>query len=183
MSEERNDVGAVDSSPAGNGQGKVAVDEVESLQKALAAEKERAERYLANWQRAQADFSNFKRRAEQDKAEAIKFGTTSLMSGLIPILDDFERALRNIDRQRPDTTWLEGIELIYRKLMSALENQGLSRIDVTGKDFDPRFHQAVFYERGEEGKVIEEINRGYMLHDRLLRPSMVKVGKGSDDGG
>lgn len=157
-----------------------AVDElndVESLQKALAEEKEKSEKYLANWQRAQADFSNFKKRTEQEKTETIKFANSLLMSSLLPVLDDLERALGNVTPKMAKASWVEGIELIYRKLLTALEDQGLSRIEAEGKDFDPNFHQAVLYEEGEEGKVIEELQKGYMLADRLLRPSMVKVGK------
>ena len=72
------------------------------------------------------------------------------------------------------------IELIYRKLLGELESQGLTKIEALGQEFDPNFHQAVLYEEGEEGKVIEELQKGYMVHDRLLRPTMVKVGKGKE---
>jgi len=127
-------------------------------------DKEQAEQYLANWQRAQADFANFKKRTEQERAEFVKFANSALMSSLLPVIDDFERALENASEQI-DSGWIEGIELIYRN----------------GQDFDPNFHQAVLYEEGDEGKVIEELQKGYMLHDRLLRPTMVKVGKGNSD--
>jgi len=143
-------------------------------------DKEQAEQYLANWQRAQADFANFKKRIEQDRAEFSKFANSVLMCGLLPVIDDFERAL-DTSSEAVDSGWVEGIELIYRKMMAELENQGLSRIEADGQDFDPNFHQAVLYEEGEEGKVIEELQKGYMLHDRLLRPTMVKVGKGNTD--
>ena len=89
-------------------------------------------------------------------------------------------ALENAPEQA-DPGWIEGIELIYRKLLSALENHGLSVMETEGKDFDPNFHQAVLYEDGAEGKVIEELQKGYMIADRLLRPTMVKVGKGNSD--
>jgi len=102
------------------------------------------------------------------------------MGSLLPVIDDFERALGNASEQI-DTGWIEGIELIYRKLLTEMESQGLSKIEADGQDFDPNFHQAVLYEEGDEGKVIEELQKGYMLHDRLLRPTMVKVGKGNSD--
>ena len=146
----------------------------------ILTDKELADQYLANWQRAQADFANFKKRAEQDRSEFIKFANGTLMSSLLPVIDDFERALENVS-DAMDSGWIEGINLIYRKTMTALENQGLSKIETQGQDFDPNFHQAVLYEKGEEGKVIEELQTGYMLNDRLLRPSMVKVGKGEED--
>jgi len=157
-------------------------DDVESLQKALAEEKEKAEKYLANWQRAQADFSNFKKRNEQEKIENAKFVNALLMSSLLPVLDDLERALNNVSAKLAGFTWVDGIGLIYRKLLAILESQGLSKIAAQGQDFDPDFHQAVLYEAGEEGKVIEELQKGYMLHDRLLRPAMVKVGKEKGEG-
>ncbi|MBW2184326.1 MAG: nucleotide exchange factor GrpE [Deltaproteobacteria bacterium] len=143
-------------------------------------DKEQAEQYLANWQRAQADFANFKKRTEQERAEFVKFANSALMSSLLPVIDDFERALENASEQI-DSGWIEGIELIYRKLLAGLESQGLLKIEAGGQDFDPNFHQAVLYEEGDEGKVIEELQKGYMLHDRLLRPTMVKVGKGNSD--
>lgn len=149
-------------------------------EKPVLTDKEQAEQYLANWQRAQADFANFKKRIEQERAEFAKFANSALMSSLLPVIDDFERALENASEQI-DTGWIEGIELIYRKLLTELESQGLLKIGADGQDFDPNFHQAVLYEEGDEGKVIEELQKGYMLHDRLLRPTMVKVGKGNSD--
>ena len=154
-------------------------DQCEEEQPVL-TDKEQAEQYLANWQRAQADFANFKKRIEQERAEFAKFANSALMSSLLPVIDDFERALENASEQI-DSGWIAGIELIYRKLLTELENQGLSKIEADGQDFDPNFHQAVLYEEGDEGKVIEELQKGYMLHDRLLRPTMVKVGKGNSD--
>jgi len=142
---------------------------VEGDEQAPLTDTELAEKYLANWQRSQADFANYKKRAEQEKAEFVKFANGNLMSGLLPILDDLQRALENVD-QTADPKWVEGIELIYKKLMAHLESE-----------FDPNCHQAVLHEEGEEGKVIEELQKGYKLHDRLLRPSMVKVGKGSEE--
>ena len=155
-------------------------EQAEEEQPAL-TDKELADQYLANWQRSQADFANFKKRAEQERAEFAKFANGILMSSLLPVIDDFERALDSVAEEGPDAGWLEGINLIYRKLMTELENHGLSQIETQGQDFDPNFHQAVLYEKGDEGKVIEELQKGYMLNDRLLRPTRVKVGKGEED--
>ncbi len=141
------------------------------------SDKERAEQYLANWQRAQADFANYKKRAEQDKIDFAKYANSNLMCSLLPIIDDLERALETIP-ESCDPEWAKGLELIYRKFVSELESQGLCKIDAEGEEFDPNIHQAVLHEPGEEGKVIEEMQKGYKLKDRLLRPSMVKVGKG-----
>lgn len=153
-------------------------NEIESLRKALAEEKQKTEQYLGNWQRAQADYVNFKRRNEQEKAENTKQANAFLLANLLPVLDDLERALQNVDPQMADLPWVNGMNLIYRKFLAKLEAEGVKRIEAQGKDFDPRFHEAVLYERGEEGKVLEELETGYLLGDRLLRPVKVKVGKG-----
>jgi len=155
-------------------------EDIESLTKALNEEKEKAERYLANWQRAQADLINFKKRSEQEKEEIIQFANAMLVMSLLPILDDFERALDNVSTKLAGFTWVDGIMIIHRKLQAILEFQGLSQIEALGKDFDPAIHEAVFEEEGEEGKVIEELQKGYKLHERVLRPAMVKVGKGKE---
>jgi len=154
--------------------------DIESLTKALAEEKEKAEKYLANWQRAAADLINFKKRSEQEKAEIAKFANAVLVMSLLPILDDFERALDNVSIKLAGFTWVDGIRLIQRKLQAVLESQGLSQIEALGNDFDPAVHEAVLSEEGEEGKVIEELQKGYKFHERVLRPAMVKVGKGKE---
>jgi molecular chaperone GrpE len=155
-------------------------EDIESVTRALAEEKEKAEKYLANWQRAEADLINFKKRSEQEKAEITKFANAVLVMSLLPILDDFERALDNVSIKLAGFTWVDGIRLIQRKLQAVLESQGLSQIDALGNDFDPAIHEAVLSEEGEEGKVIEELQKGYKFHERVLRPAMVKVGKGKE---
>lgn len=157
------------------------IDDVEVLREALIKEREKSEHLLASWQRSQADFANFKKRVEQERIENAKFVNALLMTSLLPILDDLERALDSVEPELAGCSWVDGIGLIYRKFLATLESQGLSRIEVHGQDFDPNFHQAVLHEDGEEGKVIDELQRGYMLHDRLLRPAMVKVGKGKEE--
>jgi molecular chaperone GrpE len=157
-------------------------EDIESITKVLAEEQEKAERYLANWQRTEADFANFKKRTEQEKAEITKFANGTFMMSLLPILDDFERALDNVSPKLVGFTWVDGIRLIYRKLQMILEAQGLSQIVAVGKEFDPALHEAVLEGEGEEGEVIEELQKGYTLHERVLRPAMVKVGKGKEGG-
>jgi molecular chaperone GrpE len=155
-------------------------EDIESVTRALNEEKEKAEKYLANWQRAEADLINFKKRSEQEKAEITKFANAVLVMSLLPILDDFERALDNVSIKLAGFTWVDGIRLIQRKLQAVLESQGLSQIEALGNDFDPAVHEAVLSEEGEEGKVIEELQKGYKFHERVLRPAMVKVGKGKE---
>jgi molecular chaperone GrpE len=156
-------------------------DDVEALKSALAEEKSKAESYLANWQRAQADFINLKRRTEQERAELAKFAASAIVAELLPVLDDFDLALENVPEGSAETNWIDGIRLIQRRLRSVLEAQGLAQIEALGKDFDPYFHEAVMFADGEEGKVVEEVQKGYTFHDRLLRPTKVKVGRGGNN--
>jgi molecular chaperone GrpE len=155
-------------------------EEIESVQKALAEEKEKSEKYLANWQRAQADFINYKRRSEQERAEVVNYANSTLILNTLPVLDDLERALGNVPDELAESSWVDGIRHIYRKLQAVLEAQGISVIEAEGKDFDPNFHEAVMSVEGEEGKVIEETQKGYKLRNRVIRPTKVKVGKGSE---
>ena len=154
--------------------------DVESLKKALEEEKEKTEKYLANWQRALADFINYKRRSEQERAESANFSNLTLIMSLLPVLDDFERALASVQEELAESSWVDGIKHIYRKLKAVLEALGVSMIEAEGKDFDPNFHEAVMSVEGEEGKVIEETQKGYKLRNRVIRPTKVKVGKGSE---
>ena len=151
-----------------------ALEDVEAL-------KEKVENYLANWQRAQADFINYKRRAEQEKVEISKFANSILMLNLLPILDDLERAFVSIPPRLAELSWVDGVRLIERKLWATLEAQGLSPIKALGESFDPKLHEAAIHSKGKEGIVIEELQRGYQLHDRVIRPAMVVVGNGEEE--
>ena len=157
------------------------VDDVAALKQALAEEKARAETNLANWQRAQADFINYKRWAEQEKEETIKFANEVLMLNLLPILDDLERAFASVPERLAKFSWVDGIRLIERKLRATLEAQGLSPIKALGEPFDPHLHEAVRQDRGKEGIVVEEVQRGYKFRDRVIRPSKVVVGSGEEE--
>lgn len=154
-----------------------AVEAPESASKALEEALANADRYLGNWQRAEADFANYKKRVEQDRAEFAHFANAGLISALLPVVDDFERALENAAADPEAAPWMEGMQLIYRKLRSVLEDHGLTEIEAEGSKFDPHLHEAVMCVEGEEGIVCEEVQKGYRLRDRLLRPAMVKVGK------
>jgi molecular chaperone GrpE len=143
----------------------------------LEEERAKAEKYLSNWQRAEADFANYKRRTEQERDEQRRLANASLIINLLPILDDLERALASLDIRLAGLTWFDGVRLIHRKLQLILENAGVSPIQAEGQTFEPRFHEAIQYAEGEEGKVVAEVQRGYKLYDRVLRPAMVIVGK------
>jgi len=150
----------------------------QSVEEQLSKAKEEAQKLRDNWHRAEADFQNYKRRTEQEREELRRFGNVSIIINLLPVLDDFERAFASLDSHLAGLSWFDGMLLIYRKLRQLLENAGVKPIETEGQAFDPRFHEAVAHVEGEEGKVISEVQRGYKLHDRVLHPAMVVVGKG-----
>jgi len=145
----------------------------------LAEEKERSQAYLANWQRAAADYQNFKRRVEQERDELSRLASAALIINLLPIVDDMERALQNVDAHLAGLTWVDGIRLIYRKFQALLEMSGVEEIQAEGQAFDPTLHEAVMFGEGEEGKVQSVVQKGYKLRGRVLRPSTVVVGRGA----
>jgi molecular chaperone GrpE len=102
------------------------------------------------------------------------------MLGLLPVIDDLERAIDSVPSDLADNSWVDGMRLITRKLRMNLEAQGLTQIKALGEQFDPNIHEAVMQAQGEEGKVVEEIEKGYKLNDRLIRPSKVVVGSGEE---
>ncbi len=157
-----------------------AEEDVDTLRQVLAEEKTKAESYLASWQRAQADFINYKRRAEQEKEEIGKFANAMLMTGLLPVIDDLERAFAAIPARLAKMSWIDGIRLIERKLEASLETQGLSPIKALGEPFDPNLHEAVMHGKGKEGMVVQELQKGYRLHERVIRPAMVVIGNGEE---
>jgi len=156
------------------------VEDIELLKQALTEEREKSAANLAGWQRTQADLMNYKRRAEQEKEEIGRFGNTAMMLSLLPIMDDLERALISIPDDLAKHSWVDGIRLIERKLQANLEVQGLSQVKALGEPFDPNFHEAMMQGKGKEGTVVEEIEKGYKLNNRLIRPSKVVVGNGEE---
>jgi len=137
------------------------------------------QRYLENWRRAEADFENYKRRVEQERTESAKFAGMPLILNILPIVDDLDRAFKSIPEKLTHLTWTDGIRLIHRKLQATLEAQGVTEIKALGETFDPSVHEAVGQTLGEEGKVVEEAQKGYKLHGRVIRPAFVIVGNGS----
>lgn len=151
---------------------------IEELQASLEEEKAKAQSYLSSWQRAQADFINFKRRTEQEKAEGQKIASAMIIYQILPIMDDLERALDSADANMSGLTLMDGIRLVHRKLQALLESYGLKPINAAGQTFNPALHEAVMHGEGEDGKVLAELQKGYMLGDQVLRPAIVKVGSG-----
>ncbi|MGD0766242.1 MAG: nucleotide exchange factor GrpE [Dehalococcoidia bacterium] len=152
--------------------------DIEALKAQLEEETKKAETYLANWQRAAADFQNYKRRTEKERQEVALLANAAFIINILPVLDDLERAIMSVDVHLSGLTWIDGIRLVYRKFQAVLEACGVKEIKAEGQDFDPRYHEATMYGDGEEGKVVSEVQRGYMLGERVLRPSMVVVGRG-----
>ena len=148
------------------------------LEAQLAEEREKAQSYLASWQRAAADYQNFKRRVDQEREELARLANAALIINLLPIVDDLERALENVDARLAGLTWLDGVRLIHRKFQALLEMSGVGEIAADGEAFDPNVHEAVMFGDGEDGKVIGVVQKGYKLGGRVLRPAMVVVGKG-----
>jgi molecular chaperone GrpE len=157
-------------------------DDIDYLQMALREEKARAERYLDSWKRAQADFINYKRRCEQERDEARQLANSALILTLLPVLDDLDRALASVPPESSREPWVEGVRLVQRKFTATLESYGVKPIEAEGKPFDPCLHEATACVSGEEGMVVGEIKKGYMLGDKVLRPSLVLVGSGEEAG-
>ena len=152
-------------------------ERIEQLERELAEVRARSEEHLYNWQRSAADFANFKRRTDEERATVGQFSTAVLIGKLLGVLDDFDRALENVP---PDAHegWIEGVKLVERKLRGVLESEGVTPIEALGRQFDPNLHEAVVHEPTTDhpdNQVIGELQRGYRLHDRVIRPSLVRV--------
>jgi len=153
-------------------------DSVEGLRAQLDEEREKANSYLGQWQRAAADFQNFKRRTEQEREEYAALANRALLFNLLPAVDDLDRALDALDESTAAASWVEGFRAIQRKLKGALEASGVSEIRAHGEAFDPNIHEAVSQGPGAHDTVIAEVRRGYRVGSRVLRPAMVVVGNG-----
>jgi molecular chaperone GrpE len=152
-------------------------DRVEALERELAEAKAKSEEHLYNWQRSAADFSNYKRRTDEERSQLGQFSNAILIGKLLAVLDDFDRALENVPPEAHDA-WIEGVKLVERKLRGLLESEGVSPIEAVGQAFDPNLHEAVAHEETSahpDNEVIGEVQRGYRLHDRVIRPSLVRV--------
>jgi molecular chaperone GrpE len=148
---------------------------LDELQKQLAETQAQAAEYRDGWQRAVADFQNYKRRVDSESADTYQNAIGNIVKRYLPILDDLERALAHRPADQP---WADGIELIYRKLQTILENEGVKRIEAEGQMFDPNFHEAIGQEpvEGVEcGQVIGVVQQGYMIGERVIRPALVRV--------
>ena len=152
--------------------------QIEELKARAAKADEHWERLL----RTTADFDNFKKRAAREKIESAQYATASLLQKLLPVLDNFEMALAAAQNAQGDklASFQSGVAMIQQQLKSAITESGLEEIDASGKDFDPALHEAISQQESAdvpEGRVLQQVRKGYKLKERLLRPAAVIVAK------
>lgn len=149
-----------------------------SLEEQLAAAQAEAEDYKDRWMRSQAEFANARKRMEKQRLDAHGNATANIMNKLLPIVDDFDRAMENLPAEISEHSWLEGIQLMQRKLMATLDNFNVTPIEAVGEPFDPNMHEAITQEPTDEyesGTVCRVLQTGYKIGDRVIRPSLVVV--------
>jgi molecular chaperone GrpE len=152
--------------------------EVEELRLALAEKTKEAEENYARLLRLAADMENLKKRQERERAELLQFANENLVKDLLPVVDNLERALEHGRQLKAPEALLEGIEMVYHGFLKVLDRFGVTAHDSLGQQFDPAFHNAMMQEEAPDvpdGSVIKELQKGYLMHQRLLRPAMVVV--------
>jgi molecular chaperone GrpE len=152
----------------------------EALRSELESWQAQAGEYLDGWQRSRAEFANYKKRVDRELAQAYQSASGNIFKRYLEVLDDLERALKNRPQEGDGAAWAEGIELIYRKLTSILEAEGVKVMPAQGQIFDPNLHEAISQEENgeyESGQIIEVIKQGYLLGDRVLRPALVRIAR------
>jgi len=148
------------------------------LEEELAKEKEEKEKHIERLQRLQAEFSNYRKRVIKEKSSLAEQATKDFIVELLPIIDNFERALATSTKDDEGDGVLKGVEMIYRQLSNLLTKTGVEAIVTVGEEFDPNLHNAVMKEESEEydsGVIIEELQKGYIFNESVIRPAMVKV--------
>src|SRR5438552_17437263 len=150
---------------------------------APASEDARVTELTNDLKRMTADFANYRKRNEAERGDFAKFAKADLIARLLDVLDGYDRALATVPDDLKGQPWVEGMWLVERKLRAILEGEGLEAVDSLGTPFDPYLHQAVTYVPSEkpEGTVIEEHQKAYRLHDRVIRPALVTVSSGSEE--
>ncbi|CAM3115124.1 nucleotide exchange factor GrpE [Paenibacillus lupini] len=155
-------------------QQEVEVQEDSRLEELEKLAEENQQRYL----RAQADFDNFRRRTQKEKEDLAQYASMKLIGQLLPVVDNFERAVSAATANQDFDALAKGVDMIFRQLEQTLQQEGLKAMEAVGEAFNPEFHQAIMTvesDEHEEGIVVEEVQKGYILKDRVLRPAMVKV--------
>lgn len=137
--------------------------------------------YKDQYMRSVAELRNYKKRVEQDRSDLVRNASAGVLMKLLPILDDFDLAMAHVPAEIAANPWFEGLKGVQKKLQTVLEGEGVKPIQALGQPFDPTRHDAVMQEAAgpeQAGTVIAELRRGYTLHDKVIRPTMVKVGEG-----
>jgi molecular chaperone GrpE len=153
----------------------------ESLEAQLSKAQAQAAEYLDNWRRSTAELSNARKRMQREQADFQANAAARVLTRLLPIIDDMDRAFEALPAEEADQEWVTGFRLIQRKLQTILESEGAMPIPTEGQRFDPQLHHAVSHEDYPgmaEGDIIGEVGRGYKIGDRVLRPALVRVAKG-----
>ena len=153
----------------------------ETLRAQLEAARAEAQENFGKFQRALADFQNYKRRTEEERAQAGRLANLSFVLNILPVVDDLQRALDSLDVKLAGLQWVEGIRAIQRKFEGALQASGVAEIPAEGQAFDPNVHEAIGEDIGEQGKVVRVLQKGYKMGERVVRPAMVMVGNGQGD--
>ena len=157
--------------------------QVDELRDQLAMATEAAEKAESGWQRSQADFANYKRRTEQERADRAGLASDALLLKVIAVADDFDLAIEHVPTEAQGSPWVEGIAAIDRKLRALLDSEGVKPMEAEGQPFDPNQHQAISYEETAEapdGTVLKVLQQGYTIRDRVLRPALVAVARNDD---
>lgn len=156
------------------------LEKVADLEQQLEKANAKANEYSDGWQRERADFSNYKKRVEREQAQLTQNLAGNILKKYLPVMDDLERALKARPAQGDGAAWAEGVELVYRKLEKVLEGEGLQRMQAENEFFDPTRHEAISNEdhpEVESGRIIEVVQPGYVIGDRVLRPALVRVAR------
>ena len=149
-----------------------------TIEEQLEAAQAEASDYKDRWMRVQAEFANARKRMEKQRTLTYQNATVDLIAKILPAIDDFERAIDNVPAEVSENGWFEGIELVQKKLLGILENIGVQPIEAVGQPFDPNFHEAIQQEPSDEyesGVVVRELQKGYQLGEKVIRPSLVTV--------
>jgi len=158
--------------------GNPAVVDIDTLQAELEKTRQEAQINLEGWQRSRAEFSNYKRRTSQELADSRERGALDALSKVLPVLDDFERALNNVPDGLDGHPWVSGTALIIKNIQKVLDEYKVMVIDPVGQAFDPNLHEAIGMEDSDEydsGIVTMTLQKGYRSGDRVLRPALVRV--------
>ena len=157
------------------------IDEYDALEKELESLQAQVDEQEDNWLRTRADFDNYKKRVQRDSARTYQDALASAIKTFLVVADDLERALRDKPAGTEAAGWVGGIELIYQKLLNLIKNQGVEQMDVNpGDEFDPNIHEAITQEEHpvySEGQIIDIVQPGYRISDRIIRPAMVRVAR------